>query len=221
MTKQMSTLNTLQCGCHQSASLHSKLRISPHPPPTPKKKFQCWIFLLPSENTNKPTYTIREEAKWMKMKRDSVILKFKIRRKKGIKSEWERTGIKSRNGGYNQHEKEGLNNQKQNLKRKIFKKREKWNETRQKNMKMKEDNDGNVSGSKAEQNRTGWYSCKGRWTEIRDVKNTECKLKLNRKVISLSGILEWKISRNTFVHKVLFKCKLTDCVKVPSSDFEM
>lgn len=89
------------------------------------KTFQCWTFLLPSENTNKLTYTIREEARWMKMKRALVILKFKIRRRKGIKSEWERTGIKSRNGGYNKLQKECLNNQKQEMKRKNFKKREK------------------------------------------------------------------------------------------------
>lgn len=39
-------------------------------------------------------------------------------------------------------------------------------------------------------NRTGWYSCRDRRTEIKAVQNTECKLKFNRRVTSLSSVLE-------------------------------
>jgi len=77
-----------------------------------------------------------------------------MRRKKSVKSEWERREIKCSNGGYNQREKESPNKQKQKMKRKNFKKREKWNEKkeRQKNIKVKVGNDCNIGGSKAEQN---------------------------------------------------------------------
>ena len=51
---------------------------------------------------------------------DLVILKFKMRTKKSIKSGWERTGIKCSNGGYNQHEKESPNKQKQKMESKKF-----------------------------------------------------------------------------------------------------
>jgi hypothetical protein len=55
-----------------------------------------------------------------------VILKFKMRRWALRASErGERTGIKRRNGGYNQRETEGPHKQKQKMKRKNFKKGEK------------------------------------------------------------------------------------------------
>jgi hypothetical protein len=104
----------------------------------------------------------------------------------GIKSEGERTGIKRRNGGYNQREAEGPHKQKQKMKRKNFKKGEsEMKQVRQKNIRIKVGNGFNVGGS-----RIGWYSCRERRTEIKDVQNTECRLKLMRKVISLSSVLE-------------------------------
>jgi hypothetical protein len=62
----------------------------------------------------------------------------------------------------------------------------------------------------AMRNRTGWYSCRDRRTEIKAVQNTDCKLKLNRKVSSLSSVLECKISITTFAHKARLKHEVTD-----------
>jgi len=65
-------------------------------------------------------------------------------------------------------------------------------------------------------NRTVWYSCRDRRTEIKAVQNTECKLNLNRKVISLSSVLlEWKISIKTIVYKARLKHAIIDSVPSP------
>jgi len=101
----------------------------------PKKHFNVgYSCYHPKTWTQISRHTLLEkkQSEW-KRKRDLVILKFEMR-KKSVKSEWERTGIKRSNGGYNQREKESPKKQKQKMKSKNFKKREKWNEKKDQKM---------------------------------------------------------------------------------------